>query len=81
MTDSMHTESYRRLRELLVQARKDAGLSQAELARKLGWVQTAVSKYERGERRLDVIELLDVAAAIDIDPHKIIRQLTGKSRS
>lgn len=51
-------------------------LSQVALAQKLGWVQTAVSKYERGERRLDVIEFLDVAESLEIDPHIILRQLS-----
>jgi transcriptional regulator with XRE-family HTH domain len=75
MTDSVHTVKYQRLCELLVDARKARGLSQDALAEKLGYVQTVVSKYERGERRLDVIEFLDVAEALGIDPHKVIRQL------
>jgi transcriptional regulator with XRE-family HTH domain len=75
MTDSVHTAKYQRLCELLVDARKARGLSQDALAEKLGYVQTVVSKYERGERRLDVIEFLDVAEALGIDPHKVIRQL------
>lgn len=76
MTDSVHTAKYRRFRELLVEARKMKQLSQVALAQKLGWVQTAVSKYERGERRLDVIEFLDVAESLEIDPHIILRQLS-----
>ena len=75
MTDSVHTAKYQRFRELLIGARKAKGLSQDALAEKLGWVQTVISKYERGERRLDVIEFLDVASALGIDPHKVIRQL------
>lgn len=43
----------RRLR----QARKDAGLTQVEVARRLGRTQSFVTKAERGERRLDVVEL------------------------
>ena len=80
MTDSVHTAKYRRLRELLIEARKAKQLSQWVLAEKLGWVQTAVSKYERGERRLDVVEFLDVAAALEIDPLKVIRQLNATDR-
>jgi transcriptional regulator with XRE-family HTH domain len=75
MTESVHTARYRRFRELLIQARRARGLTQDALAEKLARVQTFVSKYERGERRLDVIEFLDVAAALEIDPFKIIRQL------
>ncbi len=75
MTESIYTSRYRRLCELLVEARKAKGLSQMTLAERLGWLQTAVSKYERGERRLDLVEFLDVAQALEIDPHRIIRQL------
>jgi len=58
-----------------VEARKRRNLSQAALAQKLGRVQTFVSKYERGERRLDVVEFLEVAHALGIDAHKILRQV------
>ena len=75
MTTSIHTTRYRRLRELLISARRSQGLSQEALAERLSIVQTFVSKYERGERRLDVVEFLDVAAALDIDPIAIIREV------
>jgi transcriptional regulator with XRE-family HTH domain len=75
MTESVHSKRYQRFRELLVEARKAKSLSQAALADQLGAVQTFVSKYERGERRLDVIEFIDVAEALGIDPHKVVRQL------
>jgi transcriptional regulator with XRE-family HTH domain len=75
MTDSVHTAKYHRFREILIEAREAKQVSQVALAQKLGWVQTAISKYERGERRLDVIEFLEVAEALGIDPHKVIRQL------
>jgi transcriptional regulator with XRE-family HTH domain len=75
MTASIHTTRYRFLRDFLTEARKSQGLSQESLAEKLGRVQTFVSKYERGERRLDVVELLDVAEALDLDATKLIRHL------
>lgn len=75
MTESIHTAKYRKLRDLLVEARKMQGLSQAALAEKLGRLQTFVSKYERGERRLDVVEFLEVTHALEIDPYKLMRQL------
>jgi transcriptional regulator with XRE-family HTH domain len=64
MPDSIYTARYRRLCELLIAARKANGLSQAALAERLGWLQTVISKYERGERRLDLVEFLDVARAL-----------------
>ena len=75
MTDSIHTNRYRCFRDILAAARQEQGLSQGALAEKLGCVQTYVSKYERGERRLDVVEFLDVAAALGLDPLKIIRKV------
>jgi len=49
------------LRTLLRQIRLDAGLRQLDLAEKLGQPQSYVSKYESGERRLDLLELRQVA--------------------
>lgn len=64
---------------LLVQARKDAGLTQVELGNRLGQRQTFVSKFELGERRLDVAEFVDICRAIGTDPHEIVRtaELSG----
>jgi transcriptional regulator with XRE-family HTH domain len=76
MTNSIYTKRYQRFRKLLTDARKAKGLSQVSLADQLGRVQTFVSKYERGERRLDVVEFLDVAAALGIDPHQVLSQVT-----
>jgi transcriptional regulator with XRE-family HTH domain len=50
--------------ELLVQARSDAGLSQVDLAARLNRPQSYVSKYESGERRLDLVEFIEVTEAI-----------------
>ncbi len=75
MTESVHTNRYRRFRELLTAARLDHGLTQEALAKRLGCIQTYVSKYERGERRLDVVEFLDVATALELDPVKVIRRM------
>jgi transcriptional regulator with XRE-family HTH domain len=77
MTDSVHTARYRSFRDILTKARIAQGLSQEALAVKLGCIQTFVSKYERGERRLDVVEFLSVADALGIDPTTVIRQLQG----
>jgi transcriptional regulator with XRE-family HTH domain len=61
-----------KFRELLVGVRKAAGLTQAELSQKLNRPQSFVSKYERGERRLDVIEFGEVAKALSVDPAKLL---------
>ena len=78
MTRSVFTKVYERFRAMLVESRKAAGLSQAEVAARLRRAQTYVSKYERGERRLDVVEFLEVARVLDFDPVKFIRRLDGR---
>lgn len=64
---SIKTESYQVLMALLKQKRQDQGVTQDDLAKKIGLDQTFVSKYETGERRLDVIELRRVCEALDTD--------------
>jgi transcriptional regulator with XRE-family HTH domain len=70
---------YQTLRGLLVQERGAAGLSQLELAMRLGRPQSFVSKYERGERRLDLVEFLEVVRALRADPHRILRLVEDPS--
>lgn len=71
---------YERLLELLVAKRKSAGLTQAALARSLGKPQSFVSKFEQGERRLDVVEFLTIARAIGTDPYAILRGLEREAK-
>jgi transcriptional regulator with XRE-family HTH domain len=75
VTKSAFSRKHAQLRKVLVQARRDAGLTQVALAKKLGRPQSFVSKFERGERRLDVPEFLDVARALGIDPARIITNI------
>ena len=63
------------LRNLLQQLRVDAELTQAQLASRIGRDQAFVSKYESGERRLDVLELREVCRAVVSDFAKFIRKL------
>ena len=56
----------------LVDARHAAGLTQAQVAEALGCPQSFVSKYEQGERRLDVIEFVRVCQTIGADPLPIV---------
>jgi transcriptional regulator with XRE-family HTH domain len=78
MQKSRSTEAYRHLCELLIKARKKAGLTQAQLAERLDRPQSFVAKYESGERRLDVVELLTIAQAIETDPLRMVRSVARK---
>jgi len=66
---------YQKAIESVRTARKVARLSQTELAKKIGKRQQFVSKYESGERRLDVIEFLDVARALGLKLDLLIEDL------
>jgi len=61
--------------KFLISARKEAGLTQQELAKRLSKPQSFVAKVEKGERRLDIIEFLDLAVALGVDPSRAIRRL------
>jgi transcriptional regulator with XRE-family HTH domain len=72
---STHSAAYRRMLDLLIQARKTSGLTQQDLAAKLGRPQSFVSKVELGERRLDVFELLEFCRIVHLDPHELLREI------
>jgi DNA-binding transcriptional regulator YiaG len=75
VTKSVFTARYKLLLSILVSIREDKGLSQRALSEKLKRTPTYVSKYERGERRLDVIEFLNIVKILEADPYEIIRKI------
>jgi len=68
MSRSVFTDAYAVLTDALVEARGVAGLTQLELAGKIGRPQSFVSKFERGERRIDLIEFCAISHALSQDP-------------
>ena len=72
---SIHTEQYALFLNALREARVRAGVTQIELASRLEATQTFVSKCERGERRLDVVELAQWCAAVDISLTEFVARL------
>jgi len=69
---------YSLLREILISARVDAGVTQAELASILSVPQSFVSKYETGERRIDVIEFHCICRALGADPAAEFQRLLNQ---
>jgi transcriptional regulator with XRE-family HTH domain len=80
---SVHSSDQATFCGLMIAARKAAGLTQHALARRLKRPQSFVAKYEGGERRLDVVEFITVAGALDADPLKLMAILLsgGKGKS
>ena len=70
---SLFPDLYDRCLTGLVEARKQAGINQTDLAAQLRRPQSFVAKYEGRERRLDVAEYLVIARTLGADPYKLLR--------
>ena len=75
---SIFTDEYEVFLQRLVAARREAGLTQQDLATRINRPQSFVSKYERGERRLDVLEFVMICHAVSVDPCSIIREVESR---
>ena len=73
MPSSVFTQRHQAFIQFLVEIRKAAGVTQVQLAERLRRPQSFVSKVERGERRLDVIEFCQVAEALGQEPAKLLK--------
>lgn len=72
MANSIHDPRYKRLVGMIVQARKDSGLTQREIAQLLRKPPSYVAKVESLQRRLDLIELVDYLEALRVKPSTFI---------
>lgn len=75
MPASVFGEGYRQLVLLLVNTRKAAKVSQAELGKRLGKGQKYISVIETGVRRVDLIEFVAFARALEIEPQQLLADL------
>ncbi len=74
MGKSIYTSEQVKLQTLLQQIRLEAGLRQVDLAERIGRTQAFVSKYESGERRLDLLELKKICVAAEISLEEFVRR-------
>jgi transcriptional regulator with XRE-family HTH domain len=72
MRKSVYTRAYKELCAQLVAARHSAGLTQQQLAHKLGKTQSFVAKFEGGERRLDIVEFLEITRVLKADGKAVL---------
>jgi transcriptional regulator with XRE-family HTH domain len=75
VTKSLHSPTYEKLTELLVQARWKSGLTQQEVADALKTHQSYVAKVEGGERRIDVVEFMELARVLGVVPSNLLKKL------
>jgi len=80
MQKSTHTPEYALLCAALRRLREDAGLTQRQLAEKLGREHSFVWRIEHGERRLDLVEFYQLCQALGCDPASVYRDLVGEFR-
>lgn len=77
MPSSVFTQRHQEFIHFLVATRKAAGVTQVELAARLDRHQSFVSKVERGERRVDVVEFCQIAEALGHEPAKLLGEFVG----
>jgi DNA-binding XRE family transcriptional regulator len=77
VTKSLHSLKYRQLTALLVETRRKAGLTQQQVADTLKTHQSYIAKVENGERRIDVVEFMELATALGAVPSKLVKNLEG----
>lgn len=79
MAGSTHNDNYKALLAILREVRQCAEMTQEDLGRRLGNTQTFVSKMERGERRIDLVEFVEICGACGASPEDIFREYLIRS--
>lgn len=75
MGKTLGSKRHKALIDLLIERREAAGMTQADLADRLGEYQSFVARLESGQRRIDIVEFLDIAEILGFDPAKVIATL------
>ena len=78
MSSNLSSDDYRTFIDALAGIRRREGLTQAQVAGRLGKAQSWLSKTERFERRLDPVEFCALAEAMNLDPAALLSELRGK---
>jgi transcriptional regulator with XRE-family HTH domain len=73
--------AYKVFRKMLTELRREKGITQTELAKLLDVPQSYVSKCELGERRVDLVETLEICRALNVDPLAFVRRLINSTES
>ena len=77
MAGAIYSDAQDTVARILTAARHEAGLKQADLAKAIGKHQSYISDIERGQRRVDVLELFVIARAMNIAPTELYAQIAS----
>ena len=72
---SLRSKWHRAVVTVLAASRRDANMTQEDLALRLGWHRTRIAKIESGERRIDVPEFINIANALNIAPETLLARV------
>lgn len=78
MDKTIYTREYAVVLQLLREAREQACITQVDLAKKLGQGQSSVSKIERGDRRLDLIQLRTICQVLGVSLTDFVTRLEAE---
>lgn len=70
---SIHAPEHEQLRKIFIQRRQELGLTQRQLAERLGVIHSLIGKIETGDRRLDVLEFIEYCQALELDFIDVIK--------
>ena len=79
MEKTLTSETHAKLVRMLIDKREAAGVTQTELASKLGEYQSFVARLESGQRRIDVVELIQLSRVLEFDAKSFIEELIQDS--
>lgn len=77
MTKTLSTNRHQKLIKLLIEKREAANITQTELATVLGQYQSYVARLESGQRRVDVIEYIELSNVLDFDPLETLSDIVS----
>ncbi len=75
LVKTLGTKQHEALIEFIVRRRKEIDMKQVDLAKELGEYQSFVARLESGQRRVDVIEFIELARILNFDVHEVIEKL------
>lgn len=78
MGKTLGSDRHKALIAFLIERREAAGMTQAQLAERLGEYQSFVARLESGQRRVDVVELIELGCVLDFDPSAAVIHIAGR---